>query len=94
MKIRVGILGGTGYVGIEIVRLLCRHSNVDITRIISQSFAGKPVSEVYPNLKGVCDIVCTTLDIDDIAANCDIVFTALPHGASKEIIPALFAKNI
>jgi N-acetyl-gamma-glutamyl-phosphate reductase len=94
MKIKVGILGGTGYVGIELVRLLSRHSNVEITRIISQSFAGKPVSEIYPNLKGVCDIVCSKLDIDDIAANCGVVFTALPHGASKEVIPALFAKNI
>ena len=93
-KINIGILGGTGYVGIELVRLLCRHENANITRIISQSFAGKAVSEVYPNLKGICDVVCTTLDIDDIAANCDVVFTALPHGASKELIPALFAKNI
>jgi len=94
MTINAGILGGTGYVGIEIVRLLSRHPNINISRIISQSFVGKPISEVYPNLKGVCDVVCSALDIDDIAQNCDIVFTALPHGASKEVIPALFAKNI
>jgi len=93
-KINVGILGGTGYVGIELVRLLCRHENVNITKIVSQSFAGKTISEVYPNLKGICDAVCSTLNIDDIANNCDIVFTALPHGASKELIPALFAKGI
>jgi len=94
MKIRVGILGGTGYVGIELVRLLCRHKSVEITRIVSQSFVGKRVSEVYPNLAGVCDVVCSTLDIDDIAKNCDVVFTALPHGASKELIPALFGKSL
>jgi len=93
-KINVGILGGTGYVGIELVRLLCRHENVNITRIVSQSFAGKAVSEVYPNLKGVCDVVCVALDVDDIAENCDVVFTALPHGASKELIPALFEKDV
>ncbi|MCL2838521.1 MAG: N-acetyl-gamma-glutamyl-phosphate reductase [Oscillospiraceae bacterium] len=94
MKMNVGILGGTGYVGIEIVRLLSRHPNINIARIISQSFVGKAISEVYPNLKGVCDVVCTALDIDDIAQNCDVVFTALPHGASKEVIPALFEKDV
>jgi len=94
MKINVGILGGTGYVGIELVRLLCRHENVNITRIVSQSFTGKMISEVYPNLKGICNVVCTTLDIDDVAKNCDVVFTALPHGASKEVIPALFEKDV
>ena len=94
MKINIGILGGTGYVGIELVRLLCRHENVNITRIVSQSFVGKAISEVYPNLKGVCDLICSALDIDDIARNCDVVFTALPHGASKELIPALFAKDV
>lgn len=92
--IKVGILGATGYAGIEVVRLLISHPEVQITRIISQSFVGKRISDVYPNLKGVCDIECSALDEDDIAQNCDLVFTALPHGASKTVIPSLFRKGL
>ena len=92
--IRAGILGGTGYAGIETVRLLLRHPEVKIERIVSQSYAGKKIAEVYPNLMGICDITCSALDIDDIAKSCDVVFTALPHGASKEVIPALYDKNL
>lgn len=92
--INVGILGGTGYAGAEVVRLLTRHPGVQIARIVSQTFAGKKFSEVYPNLSGICEVECTALDIDDIAKNCEVVFTALPHGASKEVIPSLFEKGL
>ena len=51
--IRAGVLGGTGYAGIETVRLLLRHPEVTLTRVVSQSYAGKPLAEVYPNLMGV-----------------------------------------
>lgn len=92
--IKVGILGATGYAGIETVRLLASHPDAEIVRVVSQSFVGKKISDVYPNLRGICDIECTALDENDIAANCDIVFTALPHGASKVIIPSLFKKGL
>lgn len=92
--IRVGILGATGYAGIETVRLLVSHPEVEITRVVSQSFDGQKISDVYPNLAGVLDIECTSLDSDDIAANCDVVFTALPHGVSKEVIPGLYEKGL
>lgn len=92
--IRAGVLGGTGYAGIEVVRLLLRHPEVTVTRIVSQSYAGKSIAEVYPNLMGICDIVCSSLDVQDIADHCDVVFTALPHGASKEVIPALYGAGL
>lgn len=92
--LRVGILGATGYAGIETLRLLLRHEYVEITRIVSHSYEGKKISELYPNLRGICDIECTGLDADDIASNCDLVFTALPHGASKEVIPSLYNKGV
>ncbi len=94
MMIRAGVLGGTGYAGIEVVRLLVKHPNVSLTRIVSQSYAGKKISDVYPSLMGICDVVCSALDEDDIATHCDVVFTALPHGASKEVIPSLYAKGL
>ena len=92
--IKAGVLGGTGYAGIEVVRLLLRHPQVELTRIVSHSYAGQKISDIYPSLMGVCDLTCSALDADDIAKNCDVVFTALPHGASKEIIPSLFAKGL
>lgn len=92
--IRVGILGGTGYAGVEVVRLLLRHPNVSIERIVSHSYAGQKISDIYPNLMGICDIVLSELNVDDITESCDVVFTALPHGASKEVIPSLYEKGI
>lgn len=91
--INVGILGGTGYAGIEVVRLLTKHPKARIKYIVSHTFAGKKISEVYPSLKGICDVVCEELDTER-AAECDVVFTALPHGASKEVIPKLFEKGL
>ena len=92
--IKVGVLGATGYAGIETVRLLAGHKEAEIVRIVSHSYEGTKISDLYPNLKGICDIECTGLDVDDIAENCDVVFTALPHGASKEVIPALYNKGL
>lgn len=92
--IRAGVLGGTGYAGIETVRLLIKHPEVKLTRIVSHSYAGQKISDIYPNLRGICDIECSGLDADDIASECDVVFTALPHGASKEVIPSLYKKGL
>ena len=92
--IRVGVLGATGYAGIETVRILTKHPEVTITKLVSHSFVGKKISDVYPAFKNVCDIVCEDLDVEDIAAECDLVFTALPHGASKEVIPAIYEKGV
>ena len=92
--VKVGILGATGYAGIEVVRLIISHPDAELVRVVSQSFVGQKISDVYPNLKGICDMECSALDIDDIAESCDVVFTALPHGASKTVIPALFEKGL
>lgn len=92
--IRAGILGATGYAGIETVRLLSMHPEVTITRVVSKSFAGKKLSEVYPSMAHVVELPLEELNEDDIAQNCDVVFTALPHGASKTVIPALYEKGL
>ncbi len=91
--INVGIIGATGYVGIEIVRLLQRHPGIKITSLVSQSFVGQKVSDIYPNLRNVFDMECEGLDIDKISKTADIFITALPHGISKEVIPPLVALN-
>lgn len=88
--IRVGILGATGYAGSELVRLLCQHDGAELTMLTSKSYEGQKMSEIYPALRGVCDLVLEAPTPEVVAEKCDLVFTALPHGASKEIIPRLY----
>jgi len=92
--INVGILGATGYAGIELVRILSQHPDVKLVYLASQTYADKNISDVYPNLRGILDISCEELDIEKAAKECDIVFTALPHGASKAVIPQLVEKGL
>ena len=92
--IRVGILGATGYAGSELVRLLLQHGGVELTMLTSKSYEGQKISEIYPALRGVCDMVLTSAEPEKVAENCDVVFTALPHGASKEVIPKLYALGL
>ena len=91
--VNVGVIGATGYVGIEIVRLLANHPGVNISLVVSQNFAGQKISDVYPNLKNVFDMECQSLDIERIADGADIFVTALPHGVSKEVIPELIRRG-
>lgn len=86
--IKTAVLGATGYAGIELVRLLTNHPEVSIEILGSQSFAGKPISDVYQNFGHILEKECAEVNLDE-AAKCDVAFTALPHGASKEVIPAL-----
>ncbi len=92
--IRVGVLGATGYAGSEVVRLLSRHEGCKLTMLVSRTFKGQKISSVYQSLRGICDIVCEELNTEEAAKRCDVVFTALPHGASKEVIPALYEAGL
>ena len=86
--INVAVLGATGYAGIELVRILSNHPEVSIKFLGSHSFSGKKIDEVYQNFNKILDIECKELDLEEVK-NCDIAFTALPHGASKDVIPDL-----
>ena len=92
--IRVGILGATGYAGIELIRILSMHKNAEIMFASSQTYAGKKLAEVYKNLQNIVDLTCEEVDVEKAAKSCDVVFTALPHGASKQIVPALYEAGI
>ena len=91
--IKAAVLGATGYAGIELVRLLSNHPEVSIEVLGSQSFAGKKISDVYPNFRHVLEKECSEVDMDAVS-RCDVAFTALPHGASKEVIPALLETGV
>lgn len=92
--VNVSIVGATGYVGAEIVRLLARHPGVRITELVSSSRQGEKYSDIYPNLKNIVDITCTDMDIDRLAGRCDLCITALPHGVSGKIVPSLLEKGL
>ena len=82
MTIRAGILGATGYAGLELVRLLLRHPQAQVAAIGSVSFEGQELSEVYPALRELIALRCE--DADTVIDLSDVVFAALPHGLSQE----------
>ncbi|HEY9572604.1 MAG TPA: N-acetyl-gamma-glutamyl-phosphate reductase [Pusillimonas sp.] len=80
-RIKVGIVGGTGYTGVELLRLLSVHPHVELTAITSRSEDGMPVAEMFPNLRGLVDLRYQTPD-EAALASCDVVFFATPHGVA------------
>lgn len=84
--LQVGVIGATGYAGAELVKLLSSHPEVSLAYIGSRSYAGKKMSEVYPNLRGICDQECQSDSLQAAAAVCDVVFLALPAGLSTSLI--------
>lgn len=91
--IKVAVLGATGYAGVELVRILSNHPEVSIEFLGSHSFDGQKISDVYKNFAHILDKECSELDLDEVS-KCDVAFTALPHGASKTVIPQLVEKGI
>lgn len=88
-KIKVSIIGSTGYVGAELVRGFINHPYAEIIHLTSQTFAGKKFSDVYPVYRGVCDITLSDADPVQVAKDSDLVITALPHGVSSKTVPVL-----
>ncbi|MEG1482965.1 N-acetyl-gamma-glutamyl-phosphate reductase [Clostridium sp.] len=89
--IKVGIIGATGYVGAELTRLLLSHPKVSLYKISSVSYKGNKISDIYKNFYNKTDLVCE--DIDEVINNCDVIFTALPHGLSEDIVYKAFTKG-
>lgn len=91
---RVGIIGGSGYVGGELLRLLLSHPEIEVTMVTSRKEVGEYVFNVHPNLRGATQLKFLPLDFSQIAKNCDLVFTATPHGTSLNLIPKLLEAGI
>ena len=90
--IKAGIVGATGYAGVELVRLLQSHPQVEIAGISSVSYEGKSISEVYPNLYEICD---DTLESQDkLIGKCDVIFASLPHGLSEKLAKKCVAAGV
>ena len=92
-KIRVGIVGGSGYTGIELLRLLAQHPHAEIVTITSRKDAGTPVSKMFPNLRGQLDLVfCDPTEAP--LKECDVVFFATPHGVAMSMARELTAAGV
>jgi len=87
--VRVGIIGGSGYVGGELLRLLLSHPHAEVTTVVSRKYASEFVFLVHPNLRGATNLKFVPLDLHHVTENCDLVFTAMPHGASVSLVPKL-----
>ncbi len=86
--IKVGIVGGTGYTGVELLRLLAGHPEARVEVITSRAEAGKQVSDLFPNLRGHYDLVFSEPKVEALLA-CDLVFFATPHGVAQNMMPTL-----
>jgi len=89
----VGVVGGTGYTGAELLRLLVVHPQVDLKYVTSRSESGSKVADLFPNLRGFTE-VCFTEPAVETLAECDVVFFATPNGTAMKMVPALIKKGV
>ena len=91
--IRVGVVGGTGYTGVELLRLLLRHPGVTVSLITSRGEAGRRLDDLFPSLLGTCDLAFTDPAEADYSA-CDLVFFATPHNVAMREVSTLMEQGI
>ncbi len=91
--IKVGIVGGTGYTGVELLRLLARHPQAQVTAVTSRKEAGMRVAEMFPSLRGFVDVPFSDPNDSDLS-RCDVVFFATPHGVAMEQSRNLLAAGV
>jgi N-acetyl-gamma-glutamyl-phosphate reductase len=91
--IRAGIVGGTGYTGVELLRILALHTQVEVAVVTSRADAGVRVDVVYPSLRGYCDVVFCVPELETLRL-CDVVFFATPNGTAMLMAKQLLALGI
>ena len=93
MTLKTGIVGGTGYTGVELLRLLAGHPEAELSIITSRSEAGREVADLFPNLRGYLDIRFTEPDPASLGG-CDVVFFATPNGTAMAMAPQLIDAGV
>ena len=92
-RVPVGIIGASGYGGVQLVRLLIDHPGVELVYLGGESSAGQAFAEIYPHLNHRVDLTIEPIDLDQIAARCQVVFLSLPNGLACQMAPTLLEKG-
>jgi N-acetyl-gamma-glutamyl-phosphate reductase len=92
--IRIGIVGATGYTALELIKILRRHSDAQVTRLTSRGDIGTPISATHPGLRGQLDVALSEFCIDDFEQHVDCAFCCLPHAASSPVVKQLVDRGI
>ena len=90
---KVSVIGATGYTGFELVKLLTRHPHLEIAALTSESYAGQKISDIYPALAGICDVVLKDNDLEARSSDADAFFLCLPHKTAMEAVKVLYNNN-
>jgi N-acetyl-gamma-glutamyl-phosphate reductase len=93
-KVRIGILGATGYAAAELMRILLRHDDVEITALGALPKECGPLSEIYPEFAGRLELAVEPHDGTSLAETCDLAFCALPHAVSFKFVPGLLDAGV
>jgi N-acetyl-gamma-glutamyl-phosphate reductase len=92
-RIPVGIIGASGYGGVQLVRLLADHPKLELVYLGGESSAGKLFSELYPHLGHYTKLTIEPIDLDEIGNRCRVIFLSLPNGLACDMVPTLLAKG-
>jgi N-acetyl-gamma-glutamyl-phosphate reductase len=90
----IGIIGGSGYTGGELLRLLAQHPEAKVKAVTSRSLKGQKVSDTHTHLRKIYDLNFEDMKPEEVALRCDIVFTAVPHGTAMQIVPDLLDNGV
>jgi len=92
-RINVGIVGATGYTGLELVKMLLNHPTFHLN-YVANSEGGTTLDKLHPSLAGVCEIDVRKANVEDIVFHCELVFLAVPHKTAMELVKPLMAKHV
>ncbi|MFH1154240.1 MAG: N-acetyl-gamma-glutamyl-phosphate reductase [Pseudomonadota bacterium] len=92
--IKVGIAGATGYTGAELVKLIAGHPGAELVSVMTRSYQGQSMGDIFPAMRNRVTITCEPLDISSLCRRADCVFLALPHKVSMEHAPELIKSNV
>jgi len=93
-KLKVNIIGATGYTGKELVKILMNHPKVELVYLTSSTYAGKNIAEIFLEFLNKLDKKLINLNLDVVSQDSDLVFTALPHTVSMDVVPELLKKRV
>jgi len=93
-KLKVSIVGATGYTGKELVKILMNHQKVELVHLVSSSYTGKNIAEIFPEFLNKLDKKLINFNLDVVSQDSDLVFTALPHTVSMDVVPELLKKGV